>query len=65
MKGPKLPELDTTERRYLSDTAHARLASPGIQRYRSRGGGGAGKVLAAAVMLAALVGAMVLLAARS
>jgi hypothetical protein len=64
MKRPKLPELHTTERRYLSDTAHARLASPGIQRFRRRGGAG-GKVVAAAALLALLIGAMVLLASRS
>jgi hypothetical protein len=64
MKRPKLPELDTTERRYLNDTAHARLASPGIQRFPPRRGGVGGKVVAAAVLLALLVGAMFLLASR-
>jgi hypothetical protein len=60
MKRPKLPDLDTTERRYLDNTAHARLASPGIQRFARRRGG-AGRVVVAVALLALLVGAMFVL----
>ena len=49
-----MPELADTGRRYLDDTLRARLASPGIERYRrERRGGGA--ALAALALVAAAI----------
>jgi hypothetical protein len=61
--GKRLPDLPDTGRRYLDDTLRARLASPGIERYQRRGGRG-GRVLAALLLAAALLGAMVWLSRR-
>ena len=58
-----MPELRDTGRRYLDDTQHARLASPGIERYRPpRRGHGPALVAAAIALLAALVAAFLWLA---
>ena len=54
MEKKRMPELADTGRRYLDDTLRARLASPGIERYRrERRGGGA--VLAALALVAAAI----------
>jgi hypothetical protein len=58
---PDLPDLPDTGRRYVENTIRARLASPGVERYRRAGGSGPRFALAVAVV-AALVGAMVWLA---
>jgi hypothetical protein len=58
--GKRLPDLPDTGRRYLGDTMRARLASPGIERFARRRGGG-GRLFAAFVLVAALVAAMVFL----
>ncbi len=51
-----LPELSDTGRRYLDNTARARLASPGIERFAARRRRGAlPLVLALAGALAAAV----------
>lgn len=57
----RLPDLPDTGRHYVEGTMRARLASPGIQRYRRAGGGGA-RVALAVLAAAALVAAMVWLA---
>jgi ferric-dicitrate binding protein FerR (iron transport regulator) len=55
MARKQMPELSDTGRRYLDDTVRARLASPGIERYRPPRRRG-GRALAVAVAaLAALV----------
>ncbi len=62
-KKPPLPELPETGRRYLDQTMRARLASPGVERYRRAGGGEAvSRVVVAVVLMAALVGVMLWLA---
>ncbi len=61
MPKKRLPDLPDTGRRYLDDTMRARLASPGIEKYRRPGGRG-GRVALAALAVAALVAAMVWLA---
>jgi hypothetical protein len=58
--GKRLPDLPDTGRRYLGDTMRARLASPGIERFERRRGGG-GRVLAAVALVVALLVAMVFL----
>ena len=57
----RLPDLPDTGRRYVEGTVRARLASPGVERYRRPGGTGPRLVLAA-LLVAALVGAMLWLA---
>ncbi len=57
----RLPELRDTGRRYMENTVHARLASPGVEKYRRARGGGA-RVALAVIAAAALVAAMVWLA---
>ena len=52
-----LPELPDTGRHYVEHTQRARLASPGIERYAPRRGVG-GRIVAALLVAAALVGAM-------
>ncbi|WP_242371269.1 hypothetical protein [Anaeromyxobacter sp. SG26] len=52
-----MPRLGDTARRYLDDTVRARLASPGLERYRVERKGGAGAV--AVLALVALIGAFV------
>lgn len=55
---PDLPDLPDTGRRYVENTRRARLASPGVERYRRAGGRTGGRVALAALGLAALVLAM-------
>jgi hypothetical protein len=59
----KMPRLADTARRYLDDTVRARLASPGLERYRVERKSGAGAVVIAALALVALIGAFVWLSA--
>ena len=60
----RLPDLPDTGRRYVENTIRARLASPGVERYRRAGGSGArgARVALAAAVVVALVAAMVWLA---
>ncbi|HET8539184.1 MAG TPA: hypothetical protein VFL83_04870 [Anaeromyxobacter sp.] len=59
MSKKRLPDLSDTGRRYVENTIRARLQSPGVERYpRSRRRGG-GRVALAALLVAALVGAMI------
>lgn len=62
MGKPRLPDLPDTGRRYLDGTARARLASPGLERYRVGGGVQGARIAVAAVVLAALLAAMIWLA---
>jgi hypothetical protein len=62
--GAKLPRLADTARRYLDDTLRARLASPGVERYRVERKSGAGTVVAAVLALAALIAAFAWLSTR-
>ncbi len=57
----RLPELDSTGRNYLTDTRNVRLGSPGIERYAVERSRTARNVVVAAVLVAALVGAFLLL----
>jgi hypothetical protein len=61
-KRPDLPELRETGRRYLDNTRHTRLASPGIERYDARAGRRSGAMVAVVLLGAALLAAMVWLA---
>jgi hypothetical protein len=61
MSRKRLPSLPETGRRYVEHTMRARLASPGVERFPGRRGRGGGRLVTALVVLAALVGAMVLL----
>jgi hypothetical protein len=61
MANKRLPDLPATGRRYLRDTLRARLASPGLEKYR-RPGGPAPRVALALLAFAALVATMVWLA---
>jgi hypothetical protein len=55
-----MPELPDTGRRYVEQTARARLASPGIERYaRARG---SGRIVAAVLLAAALLAIVLRLA---
>ena len=56
------PDLPDAGRRYVKDTIHARLASPGIERFRRAPGGGGARVVLGAVVIAALLAAMLWLA---
>lgn len=58
---PELPDLPDTGRRYLDDTLRARLASPGVERFRRPGGSGA-RLALGVVLAAALLGTMLWLA---
>lgn len=58
----RLPDLPGTGRRYVENTQRARLASPGVERYRRAEGGTGARVALAALGLAVLVTAMVWLA---
>ncbi len=59
----RLPDLPDTGRRYVENTVRARLASPGVEKYRpARGGAGAARVALAVLAGAALVAAMIWLA---
>lgn len=55
---PDLPDLPDTGRRYVENTQRARLASPGVERYRRAGRRTGARVALAALGLAALVLAM-------
>ncbi len=57
-----LPDLPDTGRQYVENTIRARLASPGIERYRSRGGGRGGRIVLVLALAIALVAAMAWLA---
>ncbi|WP_242352924.1 MULTISPECIES: hypothetical protein [Anaeromyxobacter] len=59
-----MPRLGDTARRYLDDTVRARLASPGLERYRVERKGGAGAIVVAVLALVALIGAFVWLSTR-
>jgi hypothetical protein len=52
MEKKRMPELEATGRRYRDDTQRARLASPGIERFRREGRGGSGVLLALAIVIA-------------
>jgi len=54
----RLPDLPATGRHYVEDTARARLASPGIERYEGRRGSGT-RIALAILVAAALVAAMI------
>ncbi len=58
----RLPELPETGRHYVEHTARARLASPGIERFAPRRGGGWRRVAIAIAVAAALVAGMLWLA---
>jgi hypothetical protein len=58
----RLPDLPDTGRRYVENTQRARLASPGVERYRRAQGRTGARVALAALGLAALVIAMLWLA---
>jgi hypothetical protein len=61
MPRKRLPSLPETGRHYVEHTMRARLASPGVERFPPRRGRG-GRVAAALLLAAALVGAMLFLA---
>jgi len=62
---PRLPSLDSTDRHYVENTIRARLASPGILRYRSEKKPHTARTVVLAVLFAAaLLGALVWLAGR-
>jgi hypothetical protein len=54
----RLPDLPDTGRRYLENTARARLASPGVERYPGARDRRGSRLALAAAVLAALVAAM-------
>ena len=57
MAAKRMPELRDTGRRYLGETQRARLASPGLELYRSKGRRGpAAGVLTVILALAAIGG---------
>jgi hypothetical protein len=58
MRKRRLPDLADTGRRYVENTFHARLASPGVERYRRRGGATRARVVLATLAGAALVATM-------
>lgn len=59
---PPLPDLPDTGRRYLDNTQRARLASPGLERFRGSPAGPVPRLVLGAALVAALVGAMLWLA---
>ncbi|HUL58086.1 MAG TPA: hypothetical protein VLU43_02360 [Anaeromyxobacteraceae bacterium] len=64
MGKPRLPELESTDRHYVDNTIRARLASPGILRYRPDRPRGARSLVLALLFGAALIGALLWLAGR-
>ena len=54
----RMPELPDTGRRYMENTLHARLASPGIERFQRPRERTRSRLWLAVLGLAALVGAM-------
>ncbi len=59
---PDLPDLPDTGRQYVENTIRARLASPGIEKYRARGGRSGARVVAVVLLVAALVAGAIWLA---
>jgi hypothetical protein len=59
---PDLPDLPDTGRHYVENTVRARLASPGVEKYRPARSGGGGRLAVAVLAVAALVAAMFWLA---
>ncbi len=57
----RLPDLPDTGRQYVENTMRARLASPGVEKYRRARGGGA-RVVVAVLAAAGLVAAKAWLA---
>lgn len=53
-----LPDLPDTGRRYLDDTLRARLASPGVERFRRRSGGTGARLALGVLLASALLGTM-------
>ncbi len=53
----RLPDLPDTGRHYVENTIRARLASPGVEKYRRAGGSGA-RVAIAVIVAAVLVAAI-------
>lgn len=53
----RLPDLPDTGRHYVENTIRARLASPGVERYRARGAGRGARVALALLGAAALAAA--------
>lgn len=62
MADRRMPELRDTGRRYLEETQRPRLASPGLERYLPAQRRGPGALALAAVLAAALIGALAWLA---
>jgi hypothetical protein len=62
MPKKRLPELPDTGRHYVENTIRARLASPGVEHYRSRRGRGGARLAIAALAIAAIVAAVAWLA---
>jgi len=58
VKRKDMPALRDTGRRYLDQTRGARLASHGLERYTSARRATGWAVIAAAIVLAAMVGAL-------
>ncbi len=58
MAEKRMPELRDTGRRYLEETQRPRLASPGVERYVPDRRRGPGSVVVAAILAAALIGAL-------
>ena len=65
MKPKDMPELRDTGRRYLDQTRGARLASHGLERYASARRAAGWAVIAAAIVLAAMVGVLLWFARAS
>ena len=61
MGNKRLPDLPDTGRQYVENTIRARLASPGIEKYRRAPRRGA-RIALAALAFAALLAAMAWLA---
>ncbi len=60
----RMPQLGETGRRYVENTMRARLATPGILRYRSERPRTARNVALAALFAAALLASLLWLAGR-
>jgi hypothetical protein len=62
MADRRMPELRDTGRRYLEETQRPRLGSPGLERYAPERRRSPGSVAMAAILAAALIGALAWLA---
>jgi hypothetical protein len=62
MADKRMPDLRDTGRRYLEETQRPRLASPGMERYLPARRQGPGVLAVAAILAAALIGALAWLA---